>query len=49
MLGEGELEVHGNCNRSLVFREEDVRLDQTIRYLIFGDVEIFLVVIQLVS
>ena len=48
MWGEGALEVHGNCNRSLVLREEDVRLDRTIRYLIFGDVEIFLVVIQLV-
>ena len=47
MWGEGELEVHGICNRSLVYREEVVRLDQTIRNLIFGDVEISLVVIQL--
>ena len=46
MLGEGELEVHGIWNRSLVYREE-VRLDQTIRNIIFGDAEISLVVIQL--
>ena len=47
MWGEGELEVHGICNRSLVYREEVVRLDQSIRNLVFGDVEILLVVIQL--
>ena len=47
MWGEGELEVHGICNRSLGYREEVVRLDQTVRNLIFGDVEISLVVIQL--
>ena len=47
MWGEGELEVHGICNRSLVYWEKVVRLRQTIRNLIFGDVEILLVVIQL--
>ena len=47
MWGEGELEVHGICNRSLGYREEVVRLDQTIRNLIFGDVKISFVVIQL--
>ena len=47
MWGEGELEVHGICNRSLVYREEVVRLDQSIRNLVFGDVEILLVVLQL--
>ena len=47
MWGEGELEVHGICNRSLVYREEVVRLDQSIRNLVFADVEILLVVIQL--
>ena len=39
--------MHGICKRSLVYREEVVRLHQTIRNLIFGDVEISLVVIQL--
>ena len=47
MRGEGEMEVHGICNCSLIIREEFVRLDQAIRNLIFGDVEISLVVIQL--
>ena len=41
------MEVHGICNCSLVYWEEVVRLRQTIRNLIFGDVEILLVVIQL--
>ena len=41
------MEVHGICNCSLVYWEEVVRLCQTIRNLIFGDVEILLVVIQL--
>ena len=45
MWGVGELEVHGICNRSLVYREVVVRSDQTIRNLTFGDVEISLVVI----
>ena len=39
--------MHGICNRSLVYREEVVRLHQTIRNLIFADVEISLVVIEL--
>ena len=39
--------MHGICNRSLVYWEKVVRLRQTIRNLIFGDVEILLVVIQL--
>ena len=39
--------MHGICNCSLVYWEEVVRLRQTIRNLIFGDVEILLVVIQL--
>ena len=47
MRGEGKMEVHGICNRSLINREEVVRLDQAIRNLIFGDAEILLVVIQL--
>ena len=47
MWGVGELEVHGICNRSLVYREVVVRSDQTIRNLTFGDVEISLVVIRL--
>ena len=38
--------MHGICNRSLVYREEVVRLHQTIRNLIFADVEISLVVIE---
>ena len=41
------MEVHGICNRSLVYREEVMRLHQTIRNVIFGDVEISLEVIQL--
>ena len=41
------MEVHGICNRSLVYREENVRLHQTIRNLVFGDVEISLVMIRL--
>ena len=47
MWSEGELEVHGICNHSLVYREVVVRLDQTKRNLTFGDVEISLVVIRL--
>ena len=47
MWGVGELEVHGICNRSLVYREVVVRSDQAIRNLTFGDVEISLVVIRL--
>ena len=47
MWGVGELEVHGICNRSLVYREVVVRLDQIIRNLTFGDVEISPVVIRL--
>ena len=47
MRGEGEIEVHGICNRSLIKREEVVRLDQAIRNLVFGDAKISLVVIQL--
>ena len=47
MLSESELEVHRSCNHSLVYREEVVRFDQTIKNLIFGDVEIWLAVIQL--
>ena len=39
--------MHGICNRSLVYREVIVRLHQIIRNLIFGDVEILLVVIRL--
>ena len=39
--------MHGICNRSLVYREEVVRLHQTIRNLVFGDVEISLVMIRL--
>ena len=34
-------------SRSLIIRDEVVRLDQAIRNLIFGDAEISLVVIQL--
>ena len=41
------MEVHGICNHSLEYREVVVRLDQTIRNLTFGDVEISLVVIRL--
>ena len=41
------MEVHGICNVSLVYREEVVRLDQSIRNIIFSDVEKSLVVIQL--
>ena len=40
MWGEGYLEVHGICDHSLVYREEILRLDQTIRNLIFVDVEL---------
>ena len=47
MRGEGEMEVHGICNRSLVNRKEVVRLEQAIRNLIFGNAEVSLVVIQL--
>ena len=47
MWSEGELEVNGIYNHSLVYREVVVRLNQTIRNLTFGDVEISLVVIQL--
>ena len=43
----GELEVHVICNCSLVYREEVVRLDQTVTNIFFGDVEISLVVIPL--
>ena len=39
--------MHGICNCSLVHREEVVRLHQTIRNLVFADVEISLVVIEL--
>ena len=39
--------MHGICNRSLVYWEEVVRLHQTIRNFVFGDVEISLVMIQL--
>ena len=39
--------MHGICNHSLEYREVVVRLDQTIRNLTFGDVEISLVVIRL--
>ena len=45
MWGAGELEVHGVCNRSSVYRT--VSLDQTIRNLTFGDVKISLVVNRL--
>ena len=45
--GEGELEVHGTCNRILLKREKVVRLHQALRNFIFGDAEISLVVIQL--
>ena len=45
--GIGELEVHVICNCSLVYREEVVRLDQTVTNIFFGDVEISLVVIPL--
>ena len=41
--GIGELEVHVICNCSLVYREEVVRLDQTVTNIFFGDVEISLV------
>ena len=47
IVGESEMEVHGICNRSLIKREEIVRLNQAIRNLVFGDAEISLVVIQL--
>ena len=47
MWSEGELEVYVICNRSLAYKEELVRLDQTIRNFIFSDVEISLAVIQL--
>ena len=47
IVGEDEMEVHGICNRSLMKREEIVRLNQAIRNLVFGDAEISLVVIQL--
>ena len=47
MRGEGEMEVHGICNRSLIKREKVVRLDLAIRNVIFGDAEISFVVIQL--
>ena len=40
------MEVHGICSRSLLYREEVVRIHQAIRNLIFG-VEISLVMIQL--
>ena len=46
MWGVGEMEVHGICNHSLVYREVVVRLDQTLRNLTFGDVETSLVVIR---
>ena len=39
--------IDGIYNHSLVYRKEVVRVDQTKRNLIFGDVEISLVVIQL--
>ena len=39
--------MHGVCNRSSVYREVAVSLDQTIRNLTFGDVKISLVVIRL--
>ena len=45
--GEGEMEVHGTCNRILLKREKVVRLHQALRNFIFGDAEISLVVIQL--
>ena len=45
--GEGEMEVHGTCNRILLKREKVVRLHQDLRNFIFGDAEISLVVIQL--
>ena len=41
------MEVHGICNRSLLIREEVIKLSQAIRNLIFGDAEISLLVIQL--
>ena len=47
MLGAGELKVHGVCNRSSVYREVAVSLDQSIRNLTFDDVKISLVVIRL--
>ena len=47
MRGEGEMEVHGICNRSLVNWKEVVRLEQAIRNLILDDAEVSLVVIQL--
>ena len=47
MGGEGDMEVHGMCNRSLLIREEVIKLAQAIRSLIFGDAEISLLVIQL--
>ena len=47
MGGEGEMEVHGICNRSLTNGEEVVRLDQVLRNFIIGDAEISLLVIQL--
>ena len=43
----GKLEVHGISNCSLVYREVVVMLNQSIRNLTFGDVEISLVVIRL--
>ena len=44
--GEGEMEVHGICNRSLISREKVSSIGQAIRNLIFGDAEISLVGIQ---
>ena len=45
-IGEGEMEVHGICNRSLISREKVSSIGQAIRNLIFGDAEISLVGIQ---
>ena len=39
--------MHGICNRIFVYREDVMRLHQTIRTFTFGDVEISLMVIQL--
>ena len=45
-MGCNFLEVHGICNHRLVHREV-LRLDQTVRNLACGDVDILLVMIRL--